>query len=659
MDPASPAAPRKAWLQPLVWITALAVTTGVLARFWGLGKWSLAIDEYYFERSVQNILRVGLPQYACGGYYVRGLLLQYATAVLQLAGLSPELAPRLIAALSSLATWPAAYLLAQRLGGRRIALLSVAILALSVWEVEIARFGRMYAPFQALFTWYLVLYLAVAVDRNRRAVAPLLLLSLLGVLVWEGGAFLVLVNLLLPFVANPRGVLRRHDWSYLAYAALLLLPIYPFVMANLLPVGAPPQYPANYQEPPDAIVSRLDTLIMPWRTLPLHPLWCLLAIVPGALILRAAWQQLQAPRPLLTRLGWLAVLASAALQQFALAAGVLIILLLIGIVRPEQLLARSARSLQQALLACLLFWIAFGLCCIEWRPGSSGLLQGAVLLGYQFVAFPNLLRVVVSPWIHTVPLLSAGLALLLSCAVVRACLHPERTAEYERTLLAIFVTLLLLVGMIHPPHQETRYVFFLYPAAVIIALLTLQRALQALLGETPIAAGGLIAVGLSCFALSEDFRPSHLWHIDSEAINFRIGMSSYLSDHYHPRSDVRSAAQWLSNHVVPGQDIVIDAYPGVDFYAPADFYFMTQADPRFEVYSCRRGTVQRWSNLPLLTSYDALRSQLTAGRRVWLVLEVGRLPAVVGQLPAGDWQLEWLSKARDIAIVQVQAGRNG
>ncbi|MBV8741635.1 MAG: hypothetical protein JOZ12_07595 [Sinobacteraceae bacterium] len=187
----------------------------------------------------------------------------------------------------------------------------------------------------------------------------------------------------------------------------------------------------------------------------------------------------------------------------------------------------------------------------------------------------------------------------------------------------------------------------------------MQRALHGLLGDTPAAAGGLIAVGLGCFALSEDFRPWHLWHIDSETINFRIGMSSYLSDHYHPRSDVRSAAQWLSSHVVPGQDIVIDAYPGVDFYAAADFYFMTQSDPRFEVYSCRRGTVQRWSNLPLLSSYDALRSQLTSGRRIWLVLEAGRLPAVVGQLPAGDWQLQWLSKARDIAIVQVQAGRNG
>ena len=79
---------------------------------------------------------------------------------LQYAGLSPELAPRLIAALSSLIALPAVYLLGRRLGGRNIGLLAVAILAISVWETEVARFGRMYAPFQAIFVWYLVCFLA-------------------------------------------------------------------------------------------------------------------------------------------------------------------------------------------------------------------------------------------------------------------------------------------------------------------------------------------------------------------------------------------------------------------------------------------------------------------------------------------------------------------
>ena len=45
------------------------VAVGVLVRFRGLGTWPLAVDEYYLAQSVQNILRVGLPEYPCGGRY--------------------------------------------------------------------------------------------------------------------------------------------------------------------------------------------------------------------------------------------------------------------------------------------------------------------------------------------------------------------------------------------------------------------------------------------------------------------------------------------------------------------------------------------------------------------------------------------------------------
>ena len=44
------------------------------------------------------------------------------------------------------------------MGGRDVGLIAVAVLALSVWEIEIGRFGRMYAPFQALFAWYIVFF---------------------------------------------------------------------------------------------------------------------------------------------------------------------------------------------------------------------------------------------------------------------------------------------------------------------------------------------------------------------------------------------------------------------------------------------------------------------------------------------------------------------
>src|SRR5262249_34566906 len=156
-------------------------------------------------------------------------------------------------------------------------------------------------------------------------------------------------------------------------------------------------------------------------------------------------------------------------------------------------------------------------------------------------------------------------------------------------------------------------------------------------------------------ALSEDFRPAHLWNIDTEAINFRLGMSGRLAGHYHPRTNVRAAADWLKAHVTPGQDIVIVSYPGVDFYYPrGDFYFVAETDPRFDVWTCSRGTVQRWSNLPMIYTYETLAAKVATRRKVWMVVETGRMPDIVARFRPGDWQLSWKSRAGDIGILEFQ-----
>ena len=65
----------------LYWtIISFSVIIGIYIRFNGLGKWPLALDEYYIIQSVENILKHGLPQFANGGYYVRGILMQYMIA---------------------------------------------------------------------------------------------------------------------------------------------------------------------------------------------------------------------------------------------------------------------------------------------------------------------------------------------------------------------------------------------------------------------------------------------------------------------------------------------------------------------------------------------------------------------------------------------------
>src|SRR5688572_16777615 len=272
-------------------ITCGALLFGVYARFKGLGTWPLTADEYYVARSVQNILRTGIPAYECGGYYPRGLLMQYLTAGLQLGGLSPELAPRLIAALCSLAALPAVYILGKRTHSSQIGSLAVIVLALSVWEVEIARFGRMYAPFQALFAWYLVYFLKYTIDRDHRALWPMLALSAVGMLIWEGAALLALVNFLPPFINHSSGRLSRNDAMYLAGAALLFLLIAWFATLDVRVGGSEPPFPADFDPSSNQrALAALEPTVPPWSTLASHPLWGALALIPlGLAFLAMRW----------------------------------------------------------------------------------------------------------------------------------------------------------------------------------------------------------------------------------------------------------------------------------------------------------------------------------------------------------------------------------
>jgi hypothetical protein len=649
---------RSAWPGPLGLLTILCVGVGVLARFWHLGKWPLAIDEYYFAQSVQNLLHYGIPKFACGGYYQRGLLLQYSSAVLQLAGLSAELAPRLIAAISTLLALPAAFQLGRRLGGRDVGLIAVAVLALSVWEVEIGRFGRMYAPFQALFLWYVVFFLQYVVDGRRRAAVPMLILSTLGFAVWEGGIFLVLTNLLPPFIRHPDGRLTGRDWVYLAGCSLLLIPAYYLTMADLRTSDS--DMPPDYVEPPDTpSQSRLDTAIPPYRILKAHLTWAAAFIIPAAFVLRAALYEIRTrlkpeAQPL-ALLGTLLVLACAALQQFELAAGVLVILVLLGIVSAQSLTLANSRPLYSAILVCAVFWVVFAVAVSDWHSPGLSFPHTLFLLGYEFVRFPDAVRQIAMPWARTVPLLSLALFVLVTASIVRGVVRYRDTPPVERILLALFVVLLLAAAASNPPRQETRYVFFLYPLAILFSIVTIGRFIRRMLGESPLSAVAATLVCLLAFVLSEDFRPLHLWNIDSEAINFRIGMGSRLSGHYHPRSDTRSAAEWLQAHATPSEDLVVIAFPGVDFYYPkSDYYFVSAADPRFESWACSRGSVQRWSNLPMIHSYAALRAKVTTGRRMWLVLEPSGMQPLLAALPPQSWTLEWTSKEHDIAIVSVR-----
>jgi hypothetical protein len=206
-------------------------------------------------------------------------------------------------------------------------------------------------------------------------------------------------------------------------------------------------------------------------------------------------------------------------------------------------------------------------------------------------------------------------------------------------LLVVALCMILAVGASAPPRHETRYSFFLYPVLITLALAGVAYlARRVIAGEGRAIAAAAVA-SLTLFALGEDFQPWHIANIDSAAVNFRVGMSAAKADHYYPRGDTRKLTDWLGE-AVTGDDIVISGVPTVPHYFPKVAYsFLDEEDDRYSAYACNRSTVERWTNLPLLSPTDALAPLVASGRRIFVVLYPDRYDRLKAHAEKAGWRI--------------------
>lgn len=641
-------------------IAAAAILFGLWGRFKGLGAWPLSDDEYYTARAVQDILRVGTPEYDCGGWYTRGLPFQYLAGLIQLLGVGPALSLRIITAVSSLLVLPAAYLLGRRAHGRTAGLLVVTILATSVWEIEMARFGRMYAPFQAIFAWYLVYFVRYVVDQDRRALWPMLALSVLGVFVWEGGLFILALNALQPFIGNTEGRLSGRDVVYVVLTALLVVPVYYLVFNDLRYSSEVPAFPEGFDL--DAAMAAAAPKGVPgWahikQGLRSHPGWLLVMALP----LAALWPALTWIWRFRTR--WLAAgglllaLMLALLHQFTASASILLAMLLARVVRPADLLSRSATGYGAAILLSLLGWSFLGLLSDLWIPpdASNWLGDGRPLVVFnELFGRPDYLRQVVRPWVGAASLYGLVLLLSLGIAVVNDLRSPSPNSRTLSVLLLVVFAMLCAVGISNPPRQETRYVFFLYPAVIVVAVATWLIVVPRLRAGVAIPAIAGPVVILLGFVLLEDFRPRHVLAVDSAAASMRIGFRGRADDHLIARTDPRSAAEWAVAHADQPDDLLVNGYPAASFYSKRfQFAYTDVRHQRYRAFACARGTIERWSNLPLLSSVDGLAYQVRLHDRTFFVADDKQAAMLLAEMPDFSPVVVWRSADAGVSVVRM------
>ena len=605
------ASPAESGVRGLLFLVGTAaLAAGIYGRFKGIGTWPFGVDEFYISRSVDNIMRVGLPRFSCGGYYTRGLLYQYLVAGMRADGMAPEFAGRLLAALCSLAVLPAAYLLARRIAGSLAGWLTVIILCISVWEIEMARFARMYAPFQAAFAWYLVFYLRYVVDRQGAALRWMIALSILGVLLWEGGVFLGGINILAVVLVNAaEGRKLSLEWRRLC--GLLLLLALLFLATRDLRGFA--DMPAAGVDAPAESMTALRLVLQPFAALVRHPIWFAGFLVPLGLScaalpwlwsLRSRWM---APA------GLSLVLACAGLHLFALSLGGAVILLLMGLVDRHEFGANGARYFASAGIGFLIFWAAF-----FHSTGMSGSPAGstrAPLLA-QLLGFPDVYDAIVLPWGRTLPVLAIGLGMAIALWCWKTLRAARARLDAVAALLILLIVVALAVGVSATERIETRYTFFLYPLLLAFGV----GALVDVLRHKSIPLVAAASAPLLCFAATEDFQPQHLLRIDSPAVNFRSGMSPAQVAHYYPRDDIRGVADWLTAHRQRGA-LVVTGIPSLAQYYPSfDYFFLNEGDARYEAYVCQNGATERWTDHAVVYGTMALEPLVASGHPVYASL---------------------------------------
>jgi hypothetical protein len=187
-------------------------------RFHHLGALGLYGDEDHSYLAVKGVLQTGWPEMPSGMLYPRGLLYTYLAAGSALVfGLS-EAALRFPSALFSLMTLVLLYSIARDVRGPHEALVAAFLFSVSTWDIEMARFARMYEMF--LFFSLLAAYAFyrgfLIGERRWRHAVPILFV--LACSLHALGVFLLVLFAGVFFVRVPEGFAR---WKSLVYGGVI------------------------------------------------------------------------------------------------------------------------------------------------------------------------------------------------------------------------------------------------------------------------------------------------------------------------------------------------------------------------------------------------------------------------------------------------------
>lgn len=643
---------RSKYQEIIFWIVIiLSIVAGLYFRLKGLGKWPLAVDEYYIVKSSENILKHGLPMWDGGGYYARGIPQQYLTALLLLLGLKAEFASRIIPAIVSLFSFPALYLIGKKISGKTLAAALIFIFAFSIWQIEFARFARMYSLFQTIFIWYLYFLYNYVFEGDSRSIKWVWLFSLFSIFVYEASIFLAILNFV-PIiwdknksaVSHPVGFRQKNNFYNLAAAITILAAAYSYLSFDFRTLGQEnllPKVALDYFNSAETGGDlRLPTLLM--SSLTSNIFWGGLFLL--LLLFNFIWSLKIIPSEssIIAKFSVVVIITFSLLNLLGLVAVSFVIFILLGWLNSSSFNLNSEEEknsfgfrfaqlsfikfLLPVLILNFIYWSVYSFASDAWYY-----LLPQYQINNHFSAFKFMLKEAINyPYFYetfalfrdTIPgaayLNLFLIVLLIFFTVLKQLKQNDNSVRF---FLTVFLILIILQNILNLTYFDTRYFFFLYSLLLILNLLSIERMIN-YFSENKLITKVIFSLSILLYVLiSEDFKIDHMINIDSKDVNFRNNLSLPLKIHYYPRWDTKTLSDIINSQGEPDDIVITNEHTSDHYLKRLDYIFRDYKGTDFKGESILSGKRERWTNAKLIYSYAALNSFIdNSSGVIWLII---------------------------------------
>jgi|GEM_PF-1518470 len=191
------------------WILGTLLALGALLRLIDLDQLAFRWDEDLSSLAAKAIAERGIPELPSGMIYLRSLPFLYVLAGSGMLFGFDEWSLRLPAALFGIAAIALGYFFGKRLFGTAVGLVVAALLTFSAWDVEFARYARMYTPFAFFYVLTLLSIWRWFIVERSTAGGILCQLLALTALSLHDLAYTLALAFLLPLVVDGRQTLEQ------------------------------------------------------------------------------------------------------------------------------------------------------------------------------------------------------------------------------------------------------------------------------------------------------------------------------------------------------------------------------------------------------------------------------------------------------------------